>query len=556
MEENKASLQFGVMVDDMTLEIWQAETINKLIDNGMHLSLIIKNDETTEKQGLFKKLKNYPFRKMFFQVWNHYFFKPECKRRVNLSDYCNTNAVDILPCLPYHEGISTIIRDDDIETIKNHNLDFILRFGFNILGGNILHASKYGIWSFHHDDEMEFRGAPPGFWEFMQDKPVNGIILQRLTDSLDKGVILKKVFYPTILHSYKAHLNQLYFESEALPLQVCKEIIRNNGIFEYESKSTAPVYHAPRNKKMLRYWTLCLTRRIRFHLHDLFRQEDWDVAYTQTPLLDFIKDPEKYHKDLVWFRRSNLHTYYADPFVITSSKDTYIFFESYNYRKGKGIIAAALLSEKFKKHHIVLEEDFHLSYPSVFYDNGEIYCIPETNEAGQVILYRFDEDKLVLKKDSVLLDNIKAVDPTILYKDGKWNLFLGLQEYSNIKLFRYIANDLRGPYEPYYNNPIKTDCRNARMAGAFIRDGETLFRPGQESIRYYGTAVCINEIQVLSDNLYEETQITRIKPVKNSQFNKGLHTINGNEKLTVIDGKRFFFTVSGMLHQLKIKIRK
>ena len=171
-------------------------------------------------------------------------------------------------------------------------------------------------------------------------------------------------------------------------------------------------------------------------------------------------------------------------------------------------------------------------------------------------IYRFDEDKLVLKKDSVLLDNIKAVDPTILYKDGKWNLFLGLQEYSNIKLFRYIANDLRGPYEPYYNNPIKTDCRNARMAGAFVRDGETLFRPGQESIRYYGTAVCINEIQVLSDNLYEETQITRIKPVKNSQFNKGLHTINGNEKLTVIDGKRFFFTVSGMLHQLKIKIRK
>ena len=556
MKDEKTSLRFGLMVDEMNLQRWQAETIKKLTDNGMQLSLIIKNDETSPKKGLFKKIKDYPFKRMFFQVWNHRLFKPECKAMVALSDYCELGKTEVLNCQPQHQGISTIISNNDIETIKNQELDFILRFGFNILSGEILNTAKYGIWSFHHDDEMAYRGAPPGFWEFMQDNPVNGVILQKLTESLDKGVILRKVYYPTILHSYKAHLNQLYFESESLPLEVCHEIIRTGGIFEYESKSTAPVYHAPKNGKMLKYWFLCPIRRLRFHLHDLFRQEDWDVAYANVPLRDFIKNPKAYEKDFVWFRRNQLSTYYADPFVITTSKDTYIFFESYNYKKGKGCICVALKSEKFKKHHEVLSEPFHLSYPFVFENNGTIYCLPEANESNRITLYRFNEAILCLEKDSVLMENIHAVDPTLYFKDGKWNLFLGLQQYSNIKLFRYLSNNLRGPYESYYNNPIKTDCQDARMAGAFFMDGESLIRPGQESIRYYGTAVRLNEVQVFSDDYYTESQISRIEPFSKCQFRQGLHTLNGNETMTVIDGKRFFFTFSGLFHQFKLKAKR
>lgn len=556
MEEGKTSLRFGVMVDDMTLQRWQAETIKKLTDSGMQLLLIIKNEESAPKKGLFRKIKEYPFRRMFFQVWNHRLFKPECKAMVDLSAYCELEKIEVLNCQPQHQGISTIISNNDIETIRNQELDFILRFGFNILSGEILTVAKYGIWSFHHDDEMVYRGAPPGFWEFMHDDPVNGIILQKLTESLDKGVILKKVFYPTILHSYKAHLNQLYFESESLPLEVCNEIIRTGGVFEYESKSTAPVYRAPKNGKMLKYWLLCPIRRLSFHLHDLFRQEDWDVAYAEIPLREFIKDPKSYESDFVWFRRSHLNTYYADPFVISTAKDTYIFFESYNYKKGKGSICVALKSEKFKKHHETLCEPFHLSYPFVFQDNGTVYCLPEANESNRLTLYRFNEKELILEKDSVLMENIRAIDPTLYFKDGKWNLFLGLQKYSNIKLFRYLSNDLRGPYETYYNNPIKTDCQNARMAGAFFTDGETLIRPGQESIRYYGTAVRLNEVQVLSDDYYSESQIIRIEPFNECHFKHGLHTLNGNETMTVIDGKRFFFTFSGLFHQLKLKVKR
>lgn len=553
MEETSNKLRFGVMIDSNTLEIWQIETIKRLMDHGIELALIIRNAESLPQKGLWKRLRHYPMRRLFFRVWNHYLFKPACKKRMDWSTSLNIDNVPRLSCTPYHQGIATGIANSDIDTILSHHLDFILRFGFNILCGSILDAAQHGVWSFHHDDETSYRGAPPGFWEFMHDDPVNGIILQRLTESLDSGIILKKVFYPTILHSYKAHLNQLYFEGESLPLQVCQELERTGDITAYKSVTKAKVYQAPRNRQMLRYWMLCVTRRIRFHLHDIFRQEDWDVAYIDVPIADFLKEPEAYASQVKWFRRRNAHSYYADPFVIKTDRDTYIFFEHYDYRTGKGHIATALQSEKFRKHHTVLAEPFHLSYPFVFRKDGTLYCLPEANESNRLTLYRFNEDQMEFVKDCVLLDGIRAVDPTLCFENGKWNLFLTQKDFASVKLHRYIADNLRGPYEPFYGNPVKTDCRNARMAGAFIRAHEKLLRPAQESIRYYGTAVCLNTVTEMSDSYYEEETLLRIAPFAKTKFDKGLHTLNGNSEMTVFDGKRFSFSFSGLFHQLAQK---
>jgi hypothetical protein len=312
--EKVTSLRFGIMIDDLIMETWQVETIKLLIDNGMKLSLIIQNAERDSKQRFVDKIKGYPYRRLFFQVWNHYFFQPECKKRLHINTSIELDNIPLLDCIPIHKGISTYFQDNDIKTIKNHNLDFILRFGFSIIRGGVLTAAKHGIWSFHHDDEMYFRGGPPGFWEFFQDVPVNGIILQKLTESLDKGIVLKKVYYKTILHSYKAHLNQLYFESESLPLQVCKDLLATGSLSEHESKSEAKIYHAPTNVKMLIYWFLCYYRRIRFHITDIFCQEDWNVGYVERSLDDVIENFEKYAEEIHWFKKISKSVYYADPF--------------------------------------------------------------------------------------------------------------------------------------------------------------------------------------------------------------------------------------------------
>ena len=73
----------------------------------------------------------------------------------------------------------------NIEEIKKYNLDFILKLSRGIIKGEILNTAEYGIWSFHHDDEMKYRGRPACFWEIYNNDPVTGAILQKLSNKLD-----------------------------------------------------------------------------------------------------------------------------------------------------------------------------------------------------------------------------------------------------------------------------------------------------------------------------------------------------------------------------------
>ena len=78
-DQQLTPLRFGIMVDDLNLEAWKVETVRKLIEGGMRLELIVRNAEATAKKGFFNKLIHYPVRRGFFQIWNHYWFKPSSK---------------------------------------------------------------------------------------------------------------------------------------------------------------------------------------------------------------------------------------------------------------------------------------------------------------------------------------------------------------------------------------------------------------------------------------------------------------------------------------------
>ena len=107
-------LRFGIMVDDLTMEAWKVETVRKLIEGGMRLELIIRNAETTQRKRFFKWLFHYPFRRGFFQIWNHYQFKPESKKMTELEPMLeslglNRSEIPLLDCKPSHKRTSTFI---------------------------------------------------------------------------------------------------------------------------------------------------------------------------------------------------------------------------------------------------------------------------------------------------------------------------------------------------------------------------------------------------------------------------------------------------------------
>ena len=532
MDLNK-TIRFGVMLDGCAVEQWQFDTVKLLIDNGIELALVIKNgDQSKPYKSFWDKVCHYPYRQILFRIWHRYCFKPEAKRRVDWS-----NEIQEMTVQPIIKGISTYFSDTDIEKIKSYDLDFILRFGFDIIRGEVLKAARYGIWSYHHDDERVVRGGPPGFWEFMHKIPANGVILQQLTDELDKGLIIRRLQFDTILHSYKAHLNRLLLESECLPLQACKDLMVNGKLEPELSQSKAPIMHPPKNFQMLKYFWLCFWRKVTYHWNYLLRQEDWNVGYYTSP------------SDIHWLKPPK-SDYFADPFIISNNDDTYLFFEWFSNKNGKADLAVAKKSENFKVYHKITDFPEHRSYPNVFDYQGQIYCIPEANQTNKVSLYRFENDHLTFDCD--LLQG-RFVDTTLFIHEGKFYLFTTPQKHPHTHLFIFVADDLRGPYRPHFNNPVKVDCSNSRMAGKIQNiDGE-LVRPAQNSALHYGSSITLNKIVQLSEYQFVEEFYKEIKPFENTPYNKGIHTINSDGEITVFDAKRFTFTWQGFVQQIRQK---
>jgi folate-dependent phosphoribosylglycinamide formyltransferase PurN len=84
-----------------------------------------------------------------------------------------------------------------VEEIREARLDVAVRFGFNIIRGDILDVARYGVWSYHHGDHRDYRGVPAFFWEMYEGNPVSGTMLQVLDEQLDAGRVLYRSFSAT-----------------------------------------------------------------------------------------------------------------------------------------------------------------------------------------------------------------------------------------------------------------------------------------------------------------------------------------------------------------------
>jgi len=269
--KEKTLLRFGIMCNGFTFQKWQADIIISLINNRIQPSLLIVDNRPPEKKNLYSRIKKYPYSKLIFRIYTRYFFRPEVKNPVNL--YSQFKEINSIKCTVIKKGFSEYFSDDDITIIKNNHLDFILRFGFNIIRGDILTVSKYGIWSFHHGNEQDYRGGPPGLWEIYRNDPVNGFILQKLTNKLDAGIILKKGFSQTIKHSWKNNINQIYSFSTIYPLQVCNDIYNGNADYlnSPETQTNALLYKNPGNWKFFLLFLKLFWNKLSFQ-YNVFHQ--------------------------------------------------------------------------------------------------------------------------------------------------------------------------------------------------------------------------------------------------------------------------------------------
>ncbi len=332
-ELNPRKLRFGIFCNSYLFKKWQLKTIEHLLNSGnAELVLLVINASSNQKDSLFKKINSWLGKHFVFKLYQKFFYHPDSINEIDLSQrFRNIPSID---CSVKMKGkYSEYFSDEDISAIRNYDLDFMLRFGFNIIRGEILNIPKYGVWSFHHDDETKYRGGPAGLWEIYFNDAVNGAILQKLTDKLDSGVILKKGYFKTINHSYAANVDMLNYSCSTWPNQICADI--KNGVSDYfdnvPSTSSAKIYKAPANMKMLSLLCKLFINKLKFHFKELFRSEQWNIGVIKLPIASLI-NKEISDIEIIWMAKQKSSLYRADCFAFADGDDINILFESYDYK--------------------------------------------------------------------------------------------------------------------------------------------------------------------------------------------------------------------------------
>ncbi len=526
-----------------------------LAEPGVHLALVIRNDgEIAEPvPGESKRAR---IGRALFSAYRRYLLRPAMRERASVG--IPLPDMPEVRCRVRRKGrFSQYFEAEDVEAIKAHDLDFILRFGFNILRGDILTAARYGVWSYHHGDEQKYRGGPPCFWEIVHGDPVTGAVLQRLTNRLDGGIVLRKGYFATVEHSYARNIDSVYAESARWPLEVVRDIKR--GVADYlhapPSSTSAPIYHAPHNGAMLRFgWRLGRNTTKRAFESLLLRAE-WNVGVVSRPIHDLLEAPPKWQAS--WLRTRRRGQFLADPFALADANGLHVLAEDYDREVGKGVIShVRLRREQESEPTPVLTLPTHMSYPYAFEHQGERYCVPETAEERVATLYRATQFPRLWEPDGVLLANMAAVDSTLFEWEGRWWLACtDAEQGANLRLLLWYADNPRGPWTPHPGNPVKTDVRSSRPAGTpFVING-VLYRPAQNCSRSYGGSITLNRVLKLSETEFEEDTILSLVPHRAARYNAGIHTVSAVGSMTLIDGKRMVFVSSALRRTLGRKAR-
>lgn len=260
----------------------------------------------------------------------------------------------------------------------------------------------------------------------------------------------------------------------------------------------------------------------------------WHIAYcfSDLPLPDVGFDRLRYLAPAPG-------TFWADPFPLTYHGRHFIFFEELPHDSLRGRLLAI---EVFEHRDacapvVVLERDYHLSYPHVFHWQGELYMVPETRNGGRVELLRCVDFPSRWELHKLILDDIRAVDATLWHQDATWWMFVNVAlDGGNTadELHLYFADSLQGDWQHHPASPLSADLRCARPAGPlFARDG-VVFRPSQDSAECYGHALWLNQVEQMDRRVYRERSVARIAPDWHPAVSC-VHTLGQAGRLTVLD---------------------
>lgn len=247
------------------------------------------------------------------------------------------------------------------------------------------------------------------------------------------------------------------------------------------------------------------------------------------------------------FEDINDRYWYADPMLFKYENINYLFFERFDRESQKGSICYCEIKNGcIDVISPAIEENFHMSYPTLFVYKNEIYMIPETCEDDSIIIYKslkfpskwcrcyrkstpekYVDHNIIIYKDDLYLVT-SELKPDDLLKT-RLKVFKLEFEGSEINLIPIVTVGTLGDYS-----------YETRGGGATIYDNEKIIRPVQISRRNeYGASLSFNLVEV-SFGKYSEIKSTDLNIIYLNSDNfdlLGVHTYCCNKDYEVIDIK-------------------
>ncbi len=551
--DSSKKLKVGIIVDDIDQSYLIYDFYKKSLESNCYdvEYLIVQKSNDLKTKNFFNKLLDYVKKKGIKRFIDRLFFEfidqiesSLIKKKDKFKNFFlkhpiskfDVKKINVIPetsssKLYYH------YKSEDIENIKNLNLDLLIRGGSGILKGEILSVCRLGIISFHHGDNDFYRGGPPGFWEVYNREPSTGFVIQRLNEVLDGGDVIFKGNIPTSF-LYKINVCKLYLKSSVFLHKTLENLSKSNSNLNFYKKETykSKIYKLPTSYISILYLCKTLILGTRKVLNKIFgRSLKWNVAYQ---FINEWKNPTLSKSIII---KNPKNSFLADPFVIKYNNKTVIFVEDYSFKNRKGKISAYEINSKsYKKLGTVIEEEFHLSYPFLIEDKEDLFMLPETHQTKDIRIYRCTEFPLKWKLHKILISDIGAVDTNIFKFNNKYWLFTNLDtsnsnDYSSELHIFYADNIESSEWKPHALNPVIFDSKKARNGGMIYSEKKHAYRVFQkQGFDNYGESIGISRIKTLTENEYEEEICMNVMP---DFFEKisGTHSFSYNSGVLVND---------------------
>jgi len=551
------ALRIGLLLDDVKMSRFFATIVEDIRASNfarLELSIFRKVLSTNRRANLFSRVARRfmdPTRRKHL-LYEQYLRLDE---RVKVSDH----PLHLVDCSHLLAGVESIEVEPigkkfihrfppaAISLIQAKQIDVLIRFGFNILHGDILNSARYGVWSYHHGDNEFYRGGPSHFWELYENAPLSGVILQVLNEDLDGGLILCKSLFATE-HTVSLSRNRYpaYWGSTDFVIRKLNELhqfgwnyVVERSVASVPYKGKKKIYRKPTNVEMVNWLGPLVCRKAVRRLFSRAIVQHWRIAIRTTNQLLFEQDNRGDLSGFRWLEPPPGH-FWADPFVIEHDGRRWAFFEEYSYQDKRAHISCAEISPEgllIAPTPCLSDNNHHFSYPHVFSAGCELYMIPETRDADAIDLYRCEDFPGKWLRQRTLMQG-RFVDTSIWQHHELWWLLTTTAKPDSRSgcLLLFYADSLNNQWRFHPANPISTDVRNVRNAGRVFRKGSMLLRPSQDSSRGYGRRLCFNEITELSRHRYSERLLMTVE-TQNSKRVGGIHTYNCSGNIELIDGQ-------------------